>query len=76
MHYLLLAIVLNNQLKGHSFFRTAYFMPNVLDMIVVEVIWVYLCVPRYGVILQLLNIFCLEIANVSGYVLGGCPGTN
>jgi len=52
---LILAVLLNNQLKGHSFFRSAYFMPNVLDMFVVGTIWMFLYAPQGGVITQILN---------------------
>lgn len=52
---LILAVLLNNQLKGHSFFRSAYFMPNVLDMFVVGTIWMFLYAPQGGIISQILN---------------------
>lgn len=37
---LFLAVLLSNNFKGTSFFRSAYFLPNVLDMLVVGIIWV------------------------------------
>lgn len=57
---LTLAVLLNNQLKGHSFFRSAYFMPNVLDMFVVGTIWMFLYAPQGGVISQLLNLLGID----------------
>lgn len=57
---LLLAVLLNNQLKGHSFFRSAYFMPNVLDMFVVGTIWMFLYAPQGGIISQMLNALGIE----------------
>lgn len=36
---LFLAILLNNRLRGVSFYRSAFFLPNVLDMLVVGIIW-------------------------------------
>lgn len=60
---LFLAVLLNNQLKGHSLFRSAYFMPNVLDMLVVGLIWVFLYAPQYGVISKLLEAFSAELAS-------------
>lgn len=50
---LALAIFLNNKLFGKSFFRSAYFLPNVLDMLVVGVIWALIYTPEYGVLSQL-----------------------
>jgi len=36
---LVLALVLNNTLRGASVFRAAFFLPNVLDMLVIGMIW-------------------------------------
>jgi len=47
---LLLAIFLNNQLKFKSFFRSAYFLPNVLDLLVIGVIWILIFSPQYGLL--------------------------
>ncbi len=66
---LILAVLLNNQLKGHSFFRSAYFMPNVLDMFVVGTIWMFLYAPQGGVITQVLNALGIEYFSREG-ILG------
>lgn len=42
---LLLAVLLNNQVKFKSFFRSAYFLPNVLDLLVIGIIWVLIFSP-------------------------------
>lgn len=36
---LILALILNNKLPGKVFFRGAFFLPNVLDLLVVGIIW-------------------------------------
>lgn len=36
---LLLALLLNNRLPGKLIFRSVYFLPNVLDLLVVGIIW-------------------------------------
>lgn len=41
-----LALLLHNKLPGKKFFRTAYFMPNVLDTLVVGVIWIFIYLPN------------------------------
>lgn len=66
---LILAVLLNNQLKGHSFFRSAYFMPNVLDMFVVGTIWMFLYAPQGGIISQFLNFIGIEYFSREG-ILG------
>ncbi len=49
----LLAVLLNTKLKGYKFFRSAYFLPNVLDMLVVGIIWTLLYAPQFGLISKL-----------------------
>ncbi|MDD5090560.1 MAG: sugar ABC transporter permease [Candidatus Wallbacteria bacterium] len=36
---LMLALLLNNRLPGKLFFRSVFFLPNVLDLLVVGIIW-------------------------------------
>ena len=45
-----LALLLSNRIKGVSFFRSAFFLPNVLDPLVVGVLWVFICAPQYGLL--------------------------
>ncbi|KAF0249446.1 MAG: carbohydrate ABC transporter membrane protein 1 CUT1 family [bacterium] len=45
-----LAILLNNRLKGAAFFRSAFYLPNVLDLYVVGTIWVLILSPNYGLL--------------------------
>ena len=42
---LFLAVILNNKLKGVYFFRSAFFLPNVLDMLVIGLIWKFIYSP-------------------------------
>ncbi len=52
-----LALLLNNKLSGKNFFRSAFFLPNVLDMLVVGVIWFMIYTPKYGALAQISSIF-------------------
>lgn len=52
---LALALVLHNRLPAVSFFRSAYFLPNVLDALVVGIIWVLIYSPTYGLLDRLSN---------------------
>lgn len=54
---LFLAILLQKSFLGRTFFRSAYFLPNVLDLLVIGVIWILLYRPETG----LLNILFHEI---------------
>lgn len=72
---LVLAILLHNKLFGKSFFRSAFFLPNVLDMLVVGFIWSLIYAPRYGVLAQISVLFFDEsnFLNVPGLL--GSPYT-
>ncbi|HEY9070297.1 MAG TPA: sugar ABC transporter permease [Candidatus Ozemobacteraceae bacterium] len=50
---LFLALLLNNKLYGKNFFRSAFFLPNILDMLVVGVIWTLIYAPKYGALAQI-----------------------
>lgn len=54
---LVLALLLNNKLFGKNFFRSAFFLPNILDMLVVGVIWTLIYAPRYGALAQITAAF-------------------
>lgn len=70
---LLLAVLLNNKLPGRSFFRSAYFLPNVLDLLVVGIIWVLIYSPRYGLLDFVLNKIGITFFSDTGFL--GNPWT-
>jgi ABC-type sugar transport system permease subunit len=59
--------LLNNKLKGSSFFRTAYFMPNVLDTLVVGIIWIFIYMPG-GPLDRLLSAIGLPFFSQTGFL--------
>jgi multiple sugar transport system permease protein len=52
---LLLAILLNNRIRGGTVFRGIFFAPYVLGVAVIGVIWKYLLDPQQGVLNSLLG---------------------
>lgn len=66
---LLLAMGLRERLPGRALFRTAFFLPNVLDMLVVSVIWVFIYSPHYGVLDRILSAIGIHYFSETG-VLG------
>jgi len=52
---LLLAIFINQKIKGVNLFRAAYFSPVVVTMVVVSVIWTFLYNPGEGMINQFIH---------------------
>lgn len=51
---LVLANLLNNRLKGITIFRGAFFLPYILDVFVVGIVWTFLYSSPYGIVTQLL----------------------
>ena len=47
---LFLAILLQKSFFGRTFFRSAYFLPNVLYLLVIGVIWILLYRPETGLL--------------------------
>ncbi|MFN8530647.1 MAG: sugar ABC transporter permease [Anaerolineae bacterium] len=52
-----LAVLLNQRLKGRSFFRTIYFLPVVTSSVAAAMAWTYIFQTHYGVIANLLAPF-------------------
>jgi len=59
---LLLAVGLNQKIKGLAIFRTAYYIPVVAASVAVSAIWVWL-LSDFGMINQALNAFGIESVN-------------
>jgi len=51
---LLLAMLLNRNLRGISFFRTVYYLPSVLSGVAYVVMWMWMFNPQHGLINTLL----------------------
>lgn len=52
---LLMAILVNQKLKGITFFRTAYFLPVVTSGVAIALVWGWMYNPSFGVINYLLE---------------------
>lgn len=53
-----LSLILDSKLKGSTFLRTVYFMPNILSVAVISFIWIFVLQPYTG----LLNSFLHKIS--------------
>lgn len=51
---LLLALALNRKFRGKSFFRTVFYMPNVLSIVAISMAWIYLYDTNSGILNHLL----------------------
>jgi len=63
---MVMAIWVNNKLRGQAFLRIAYFTPTVLPMIAVANIWLFFYTPQYGLLEQLTGLFGLPSHNWLG----------
>ncbi|HEY6410838.1 MAG TPA: sugar ABC transporter permease [Ktedonobacteraceae bacterium] len=54
---LLLALLVNQKLRGRNFFRTIYFAPVVTSMVVVSIVWTFIYDKNVGLMNQMLKTF-------------------
>ena len=70
---LLLAVLLNNKLKFHKLFRTSFFLPYVLDLFVVGIVWTFIYSPHFGVLTRILEAVGIDYFSEQGFL--GRPET-
>lgn len=63
---IVMAVWVNNKLKGQGFVRLAYFTPTILPMVAVASIWLFFYSPGIGTIDRVLGIFGIPTANWLG----------
>jgi multiple sugar transport system permease protein len=57
---LLLAVLVDNSIKGMKFFRTVYFTPSIISGVILSVLWMWLLNPEYGLINNALGYFGIQ----------------
>ena len=50
-----LALLLNQRIRGMTFYRVIFYMPSIVPLAAVSVIWIWILHPRYGVLNFLLE---------------------
>lgn len=63
---LLLAVAMNQKLKGIVFFRTAFFMPHISSMVAIALLWGWIYNSQYGLLNYLLGLFGVPPQNWLG----------
>lgn len=53
----LLAVLLNNELKFRPLFRTIFFLPSIVPVVAVAMVWLWIYNPRFGLINSTLAAF-------------------
>jgi len=51
----LLALLLNRKVGGMSFYRTVFYLPNVVPTVAMSVLWIWLLNPNYGLFNSILK---------------------
>lgn len=51
----LLALLLNRKVSGMSFYRTVFYLPNVVPTVAMSVLWIWLLNPNYGLFNSILK---------------------
>lgn len=52
---LVLALLVNEKIRGVYLFRTAFFMPNIVSGVAMLIVWMWILEPQYGLINQALD---------------------
>ena len=64
---LMLAVLLNRQdIFGRSFFRSAFYIPSIMPIVAVSILWIWLLQPRFGLINSFLHLFSIRGPNWLG----------
>lgn len=50
-----LALLLNNKIKGISIYRTLFYLPNVVSIVAMSLLWLWLFQPSFGIINEVLD---------------------
>lgn len=57
---ILLAIALSGKIKGKRYFKTVFFLPNILSSVAVGLLWTFIYNPEFGIINRVLEALGLE----------------
>jgi multiple sugar transport system permease protein len=70
---LILALLLNNRLRAVAAYRSAFFMPYVLDMLVIGIVWTLIYSPHVGILVRIFDGVGLGAFSEKGFL--GTPGS-
>ncbi|MHB9035528.1 MAG: carbohydrate ABC transporter permease [Armatimonadota bacterium] len=64
----LLALLLNQKVKGMALFRTMFFVPSIVPMVAGSVLWLWLLNPQYGLINTILMALHVPAKLIPGWM--------
>ena len=65
---LTLALLLNNRLRAVSVYRSAFFMPYVLDMLVIGIVWTLIYSPHVGILVRIFEAVGIHTFTEKGFL--------
>ncbi len=65
---LIMAVILSRKIAGVRIYRTGFFLPYVLDIFVVGVIWLFLYSPKGGVLDNLFHYIGVKVFSEKGFL--------
>ena len=65
---LALALLLNNRLRGVAIYRSAFFMPYVLDMLVIGIVWTLIYSPHIGILVRIFESVGITVFSEKGFL--------
>ena len=63
---LLLAVLLNQKVKGMPFFRTFFYLPSIVPLVASSMLWLWILNPQYGLLNKILGAMGLTQPNWLG----------
>lgn len=64
---LIIALLLNNKdLKGREYYRAAFYVPSVMPIVALSILWIWLLQPRFGLINMFLGLVGIQGPNWLG----------
>jgi multiple sugar transport system permease protein len=57
---LVIALLMNQDVRGIGVFRTIFYLPSILSTVAVAVLWIWILNPRYGLVNQALAIIGIQ----------------
>lgn len=55
-----IAVLLNQNIRGQSFYRVLYYLPSIIPIIAASMVWLYLFQPEFGLVNWVLSLFGIE----------------
>lgn len=56
----IIALLLNREIKGKTFFRSAFYIPSITSTVAVSMVWLWIYGPKQGILNKILQLFGMQ----------------